>query len=60
MLEHNWFLSEQAGTDVGLPVAVESYIESVLRHQPDERIVIDQPTTALDLGEIAALDDPGT
>ncbi len=57
VLEHNWFLSEQAGQDVGLDVAVESYVESVLRHQPDERMVIDQPTTMLDLAEMAALDD---
>lgn len=51
VLEHNWFLSEQAGSDIGIDVAVVSYVEGVLSHQPDERTVIDEPTAALDLEE---------
>ena len=37
LLEHHWFLSEEAGEDVGLRDAVKDYIERVLRHVPDER-----------------------
>ena len=41
VLEHRWFLSERAGTDVGLDAATESYIENVLRKAPDEHLVLD-------------------
>ena len=37
ILEHRWFLSEAARRDVGMPAAVASYVESVLRHRPDEK-----------------------
>lgn len=40
ILEHRWFLSERAGRDVGLRDAVESYIDSVLRHVPDEKRLV--------------------
>ncbi|MEM9711909.1 MAG: DUF4032 domain-containing protein [Actinomycetota bacterium] len=60
VLEHNWFLSEQAGKDIGLDTAVDSYIEAVLRHQPDERMVIDQPTAVLDLSDLADVEDDTT
>ena len=40
VLEHRWFLSEEAGCDVGLLTAVEDYVASVLRHKPDERAVL--------------------
>jgi hypothetical protein len=36
--EHRWFLSEAQGSDVGRAAAVQSYIESVLRHLPDTRV----------------------
>jgi Domain of unknown function (DUF4032)/Lipopolysaccharide kinase (Kdo/WaaP) family len=41
ILEHRWFLSEAARRDVGLTVAVESYVETVLRHRPDEKAVLE-------------------
>ena len=41
ILEHRWFLSEAARRDVGLPAAVASYVEEVLRHRPDERAVLE-------------------
>jgi hypothetical protein len=41
ILEHRWYLSQQAGRDIGLLPAVSSYVEQVLRHQPDERAVLD-------------------
>ena len=31
MLEHRWFLSEQAGHDVGLDIAARAYVDDVLR-----------------------------
>jgi hypothetical protein len=38
LLEHRWFLSEQAGKDVGLAKTIPAYIESVLRRAPEERL----------------------
>jgi hypothetical protein len=40
VLEHRWFLSERAGHDIGLMPAAASYVETVLRHKPDERAVL--------------------
>ena len=47
ILEHRWFLSEQAGRDVGIDVATRSYIDDVLRDAPDEHVVFDPTTTEL-------------
>ena len=44
ILEHRWFMSEAAERDVGRKAAVADYIERVLRHRPDERSVVEQPT----------------
>ena len=38
LLEHRWFLSEQAGKDVGLDKTIPSYVEKVLRSAPDEKL----------------------
>jgi hypothetical protein len=40
VLEHRWFLSEQAGRDVGTDEATRSYVQTVLRHKPDEKAVL--------------------
>jgi hypothetical protein len=40
VLEHRWFLSEQAGRDVGTSEAAASYVDGVLRHKPDEKAVL--------------------
>jgi hypothetical protein len=40
LLDHRWYLSEQAGKDIGLNKAVDSYVSTVLRHAPDERTVL--------------------
>ena len=40
VLEHRWFLSEQAGRDVGVVAAVDSYVQSVLPTKPDERALL--------------------
>jgi hypothetical protein len=39
MLRHKWLLSERAGTDVGLPEAVRTYVDTVLPTAPTERVV---------------------
>jgi hypothetical protein len=41
ILEHRWFLSERAGRDVGLAEATASYVDTVLRETPDERVVLE-------------------
>lgn len=41
LLEHRWFMSEEAGIDVGMDEAVESYVATVLASAPDERAVDD-------------------
>jgi len=38
LLEHRWFLSERAGKDVGLVQTIPSYVETVLRRAPEERL----------------------
>ena len=40
LLEHRWFLSQERGEDIGLMPALEDYVETVLRHAPDERAVL--------------------
>jgi hypothetical protein len=36
VLEHRWFLSEQAGRDVGTTAALSSYLDSELPRTPVE------------------------
>src|SRR5690625_4804910 len=43
VLEHRWYLAQNRGEDVSMPQAVESYIDSVLRHRPDEDAVLGGP-----------------
>ena len=43
VLEHRWFLSEQAGKDVGIDKAVSSYVRSELPQRRPERIVLEEP-----------------
>jgi hypothetical protein len=40
ILEHRWFMSESEDKDVGLRRAARSYINNVLRHVPDEVLVL--------------------
>ena len=39
VLDHRWYLSEQAGKDVGTDKAVASYVANVLPSKPNERII---------------------
>ncbi len=43
VLEHRWFLSEQASKDVGIDEAVRSYVGSELPTRRPERIVLEDP-----------------
>ncbi len=43
IIEHKWFLSEQAGMDVGMEEAMKSYLGTVLPDIPDERAVVGEP-----------------
>jgi hypothetical protein len=48
MLEHRWYLSEQAGHEVRLEDAAADYVSRVLAGKPDESVVLaqDPPTAA--------------
>jgi Domain of unknown function (DUF4032)/Lipopolysaccharide kinase (Kdo/WaaP) family len=43
VIEHRWFLSEKAGTDVGIREAARSYVESELPQRPPERVMLERP-----------------
>jgi tRNA A-37 threonylcarbamoyl transferase component Bud32 len=40
VLEHRWFLSEQAGHEVDTMEAARSYVDTVLRAKPDEKLAL--------------------
>ena len=40
VLEHRWFLAERTGRSTGLVTAAKDYVDTVLRHKPDERAVL--------------------
>ncbi|RZS87597.1 lipopolysaccharide kinase (Kdo/WaaP) family protein [Motilibacter rhizosphaerae] len=42
VLEHRWFLSEQARRDVGLQAALEGYLRDILPKKRDEQAVLPQ------------------
>jgi len=41
LLEHRYYLSQAAGQEVDNQTAIRSYIESVLRFRPEERVILD-------------------
>ncbi len=43
ILDHRWFISEQAGRDIPMPEATASYVENVLRHRRDEKAILGLP-----------------
>ncbi|GAA4377912.1 DUF4032 domain-containing protein [Agromyces bauzanensis] len=47
LLEHRWFMAQQAGHDIPLAEAVSSYVNTVLRHRRDEATVIGPGTGAI-------------
>ena len=40
MLEHRWFLSEQAGAEIPMEEAAQLYVNTVLRGLPDEAVAV--------------------
>ena len=49
VLEHRWFLSEDAGREVPIDDAASSYMREVLSKLPDEQIALASETTMLGL-----------
>lgn len=49
LLEHRWFLSEEARIDISLEDALPSYIDDVLVDAPDELLSLGEPTTEIPL-----------
>ncbi|WP_329084669.1 DUF4032 domain-containing protein [Streptosporangium sp. NBC_01469] len=45
VLDHRWYMSEEAGNDVGLPAAVNSYVKNILIFKPDEKALITDDLT---------------
>jgi tRNA A-37 threonylcarbamoyl transferase component Bud32 len=45
VLEHRWFLSEQAGKEVGTMEAARAYVENVLGSKPDEKVALPTAVT---------------
>jgi hypothetical protein len=54
IIQHKWLLSEQAGRDVGMAPAVQSYLTDVLAYKPDEQAVLGVEVGALN-DEVGAL-----
>ena len=46
VLEHRWYMSERAGSDVTVATAVEDYVRSVLPAKPDEASVLGVDTAS--------------
>jgi len=40
ILDHRWFLAQEVGHDVPMPVATASYVKNVLPNRPDEQSVL--------------------
>ena len=51
ILDHRWFISQQAQRDIPMPEATTSYVENVLRHRPDEDAVLGLPPGELEAAE---------
>ncbi|GAT70784.1 LPS kinase [Planomonospora sphaerica] len=42
VLDHRWYMSQEAGADVGLQTAVQSYVKNILIFKPDEKALISE------------------
>ncbi len=49
VLEHRWYLSEEAKEDVSLSQAVDSYVKNILAHRRDEEALITPSTGSITL-----------
>ena len=54
LLDHRWYMAQNANRDIPLAEAVTSYVQDVLRHRRDEATVIDPPTTPISLPDLEA------
>ena len=54
IIQHKWLLSEQAGRDVGMAPAVQSYLNDVLVNKPDEQAVLGVEVESLAADSIEA------
>ncbi|WP_420112106.1 DUF4032 domain-containing protein [Pseudactinotalea sp.] len=55
ILEHRWYLAEQAGHDISTQEAVRAYVDNVLPHRPDEESIL-----GLDTATLRAISDTDT
>jgi hypothetical protein len=55
VLEHRWFLSQAAGHEVSMEKATRSYLDTVLRHRPDEKAFLD--SSLMGIGSLEDDDD---
>lgn len=49
VLEHRWYLSQNAGRSIPLAEALASYVDEVLRHRRDEATIMGPPTETMSL-----------
>jgi len=49
LLEHRWYMAQQEERSISLPEATTAYVNDVLRHRRDERLLIETPTNAIAL-----------
>ncbi len=47
VLEHRWYMSERAGTDISITTAVADYVGTVLPAKPDEQAVLGVDTVEM-------------
>lgn len=45
VIEHRWYLSEEAGRDVGLAPAVQSFLDNILTRYRDEQAILGFPVS---------------
>jgi hypothetical protein len=64
VLEHRWYMSERAGHDVAVQIAVQDYVTNVLSKRPDEEALLMPNTTGnitlpspVPTGTITVIDD---
>jgi hypothetical protein len=55
VLEHRWFLSEKAGSEVPIEEAAAAYVTQVLRQKPDEEVAM---AAGESMGPLANIYDP--
>ncbi len=57
VLEHRWVLSESAGHEISMDYATASYMQTVLRHRPDEHAFLDSSLMGVGALDADDIDD---